>query len=154
MAITSTSKNYTGRKVDLSIYPSISVSNTPVTAGMPFSRAIAGPSKVAQNFARILLTPLGKYRGNPDLGSNFMSRIRSGFVKADVDLLHLFAGESIGVVDFMNNTASDSTPDDERISQVEMTKYSAAQGSFRMTVELTTKGGGSVAFLLPVVWNN
>ena len=154
MAITSTSKNYTGRTVDLSIYPNITVENTQVVSGIPFSRAIAGPSKVAQNFVRILLTPKGQYRAHPDLGSNFLQRIRSGFVKQDIDLLHLFSGESLGVKNFMDDLVTSSTPLDEQILSVEMTKYSAARGSFSMTIQLTTQGGESVSFLLPVVWNN
>ena len=154
MAITGTSKNYTGRKVDLSLYPELTVNGNKVSAGAPYSRAIAGPSKVAQNFARILFTPLGKYRGNPDLGSNFMQRIQNGAVKYDIDLLHLFAGESLGVMDFMSSNEPESSPDDERILSVEMTKYSAMRGAFSMTVELKTRGGDSVSFLLPVVWSN
>ena len=154
MAITGTSKNYTGRKVDLSIYPSVSTNNVPVIASAPYSRAIAGPSKVAQNFVRILLTPLGKYRSAPLLGSNFMLKIRSGFVKHDIDLLHLFAGESLGVVEFMNDNEPSSTPDDERILSVVMTKYATPRGDFSMTIELTTRGGNTTQFLLPVVWNN
>lgn len=155
MAIIATSKNYTGRKVDLSLYPEIAVSGVPVEGKIsPSSRAIAGPSKVAQNFVRILLTPLGKYRAHPKLGSDFMLRLRQGFVRFDVDLLHLFTGEALGVVEFMEAQTTIDTPLDERIAAVELVEYSVIQGSVRLRARLTTQAGDNTTFLLPVSWGN
>jgi hypothetical protein len=148
-------KNYTGRKVDLCLYPGLAASGVPVPARVGlFSRVIAGPGKAAQNFARILLTPLGTYRAYPKLGSNFMLRLEQGFVRFDVDLLHLFAGESLGVLTFMRSLATAVTPLDEQLAEVVMTSYSVQRGVVSLTLQFTTRAGVGTSFLLPVAWSS
>ena len=154
MAITGTSVDYSNRLVDLSLYPNISTSGVSVVGNADTSRAIAGISKVAQNFSRILLTPLGKYRAYPLLGSNLMARIKGGFVNYDADLLHLFSGESMNVINFMNSTAPVDAPADELVYETTLSSYSAARGRFNLEIQLSTFANTDIKFLLPVIWNN
>lgn len=155
MAIPRTSKNYSGRKVDLALYPSINIPEVPVPSSAgPSPKAIAGPSKVAQNFVRIFLTPIGHYRGHPELGTEFMERLHSGAVRFSVDLLHVFSGEALRVVDFMRETTIDGTPLDERIESVELKDHSIDRGHIRLRIELTTQAGIGTNFLLPIIWSH
>jgi hypothetical protein len=153
MAFPSVTQNYQGRRVDLSIFPGLRVSGQSVPAGFgPHPRVIAGPAKAAQNYARLLLTPLGSNRARPALGSHFLSRVRAGFVRYPADLASLFAIENLRVFNFLNSLPA---PDrvDEQLESVVLENYALQPGGLTMTLAVRVASGDALPFLLPVVWN-
>ena len=150
----SISTDYTGRTVDLSIFPTIAISMVPVGDSIDPSRAIAGPSKLAQNFLRILMTPLGTYASNVDFGSNFMLRLKNGSIKFPVDLSQAFSAEALRVQLQMQKMYAANTPDDEKLGTISLQNFTINRGVVQLTINLTTVAGSSASFLLPVVWNN
>ena len=153
MAFSSTSQNYQRRRVDLSIFGDLRVSGLPATSGFGVvSRAIAGPSKAAQNYLLALFTPLGSNGARPGYGSNFMPRVRAGFVRYPGDLSALFAIENLRVQNYLG-TLPASKFADEQIASVTLDAYSVEPTGIKMRLLLTVASGDTLPFLLPVVWN-
>lgn len=154
MPIQGTTKNYSGRKVDLSIFPVATAAGSASQATIGTNaRAIAGPSKVAQNFMRLLLTPLGSLRGDPGAGSNFLDHVRGGYIKFPIDLQQLFSIEAYRVTDYLRRTARPDAPKDEIIRSAILDKFSSSGGTILLSISLTTEEDSLYKFTLPVAWN-
>ena len=150
----STSQNYSGRKVDLSLFPELktpSVLATMTVAGP--GRVIAGPAKAAQNFLFALLGREGERPGDPDFGTQFLARLTQGSVRYPSDVDQIFTLEASKAVDWWNSK-SKLRPLDEQIKGVSLTNQSVDQSKILLSVSLTTRGDGSTAFLIPVNWSN
>ena len=159
MAFPYLSTNYLGRTVDLSIFAGLAVSGVPVASGFTVAsdsfgatQAVAGPSKAAQNYARVLLTPLGSNRARPLLGSNFLPKVRAGAVRYPADLASLFAIENLRVLTFLSTLPAPAFPD-ERVQTVTMTAAAVNPTGFAMSLSLTVASGDTLPFLLPVAWS-
>src|SRR4051812_21430592 len=114
--ITGTSEDYTGRQVDIALFPAIQESGVPVPAEFSTNpKAIAGLSMVVQNYGRILLTRQGTYRSDPQMGTKFFDQVVSRGVRYPSDLQHIFLIESGKVLDYLANHYGNA-PLDERIS--------------------------------------
>lgn len=154
MAITATSTNYTGRVVDLSLYPSIQTPGIP--ADMQVSKtpkAIAGLSKMAQNYSRLLLTPLGTFYGDPDRGSLLLTKLSSGTVRFPIQAAQVFLIESERVREYIKQNETPDTPADERIGTVNLISFDLSPTVVSFNISITSESGGNVTFLLPVVPN-
>lgn len=151
--IEGTSINYTGRKVDLSLFPSIANSGIRVAAGVSSNpKAVAGLSMMAQNFARILLTPMGTYRGDPKMGTNFFNKLSSRSMQYPSDIKQAFLIESGRVLEYMHDAVTAATPLDEQVGSVSLGNVDLGSTSVSLRIDLVSKAGNSVFFLLPVNW--
>lgn len=149
----STSTDYSGRKVDLSIFPDNTVPNVPVEASFSMgSRAVAGPLAIAQSFSLALLTPLGHYASDPNYGSTLLSDLTEKKVEYPSDVLHAFALATIGVLSYFDANLPDA-PADEKIATVVLDSYNVQGTEIDLSIALTTQAGSTVTFLLPVQWS-
>jgi hypothetical protein len=135
--ITSTSKDYTFRKVDLGLHPAL---RDPFVAvqlelGNPV-KLTTGHSKAAQNYLRCLMTPLGHYRSNPGYGSDFSMILIPGSIVVAEDLSNLFATESLRVLVSVFDPKGPGIPDDEVIIRAELDNYSVRPGSIQLDIFL------------------
>lgn len=147
------STDYTGRSVDLCLFPSLMSFATPADMELSsFPKVIAGPSKAAQGFIILLFTRLGELPERPDVGTNFFSRMTLGSVRYPSDVHQAFLIEGSKAMDAWNDLSA-SRPLDEQIKSVDLADLSFNQTGISLTVELTTKGGDSIVFLLPVKRN-
>lgn len=146
------STDYSGRKVDLSIFPDGVTPNVPVEASLGFAgKVVSGPLAIAQAFAVALLTPLGHYKSDPDFGSTLIEDLSSKKIEMPSDILHAFALSSIPVVSYLDSARQDA-PDDERIDAVRLESYNISGSVIELTIVITTLAGQSATFLLPVQW--
>lgn len=149
-----TSTDYTGRQVDISIFPEMQTAGVLVDAEFSNNtKAIAGAAMVAQNFTRILLTPFGHYKSDPLLGSNFFSVLTTRNMQFASDLSLSFLLESARTLRYMNSILTDDVPDDERIKSATMLSASVNGTNVEMTIQIETVAGTSITFLLPVQWS-
>ena len=147
------STNYSGRTVDLSIFPDLSAIGIPAESKLSIQpKAVAGIAMAVQNFARILLTPLGNYRADPLMGSNFSQKLSNRYILYPSDLQQVFLIESARVLDYMASHYG-SAPLDERIQSVSLLSSSVRSTTISMTIAVVTAAGNTVSFILPVVWN-
>lgn len=152
--ISGTSKNYTGRKVDLSLFPTIQSPSVSVNSGLTAEpKAIAGLSAMAQNYGRVLLTPLGTYRGDPLMGSYFFNKLVTRLVRYPSDIQQTFLIESGRVIDYLDTVYAADAPLDEQVRRATLTDIELQGTSIGLVIELESRAGDSVSFLLPVNWN-
>lgn len=149
-----TSTNYSGRTVDLSLFPGASSPGIPVIAQISTRpKAVAGLSKMAQNFARILMTPLGTYRGSPLMGSYFFTKLVSRLVRYPSDISQVFLVERDRVTEYMRSNFSATLTADERIKTARLKEVVVDATSIYLRIEVESEAGGTLPFLLPVNWN-
>lgn len=149
-----TTTNYSGRTVDLCIFPNLQIAGLPADASFgKVARVVAGPLAAAQNFVRFFLTDLGHYPSDPEAGALFAQYLARGEIRLPSDLTQLFALESFRVKEWMLAN-SVGAPDDERIARVNLLNYDLSGTSIDLTIEIVTKAGDAVSFRLPVIWAN
>lgn len=152
--ISSTSTVYTGRLVDLSLFPNLNLPDTPepmTVAGI--SKVTAGISKAIQGFVLCLLSPQGSNFEDPTMGTNFSSRMGYGGIKYPSDISQIFAIEASKAVDWWNFN-SKARPLDEQIKSVDLTNQRIGTTSISLSIKVTTKAETDISFLLPVKWSN
>lgn len=158
MPLAAISSDYSGSdvRVDLSIFPDLGLPNRAVVSaagrdGM-FSRAVAGPAKAAQNYGRILLTPLGSVRSRPSLGSRLRERVNAGEIRYPADLAQVFAAENLRTFTFLAGVSA-GRPDDERIATATLADTFVAPGGIELKIALTMRSGDATTLRLPVAWS-
>lgn len=148
-----TSVNYTGRSVDLSLFPTIAVQGGYVDSQLSANpMAIAGLSALAQNFSRILLTPLGNYLADPTMGTNFYMKVTMSPMRYPSDVMNAFLTESLKAIGYMAANYTSLTPPDEMLSTATLTGVDINGTSITLTIEIVSQAGTTVVFLLPVNW--
>lgn len=153
--ITGTSTDYTGRKVDLALFPEIATPGIPADARLTNQpKAVAGLSAVVQNYGRILLTRLGTFRADPFMGSLFVDKITTRLVRFPSDIQQTFMIESDKVLEYMDEKVTDETPLDEQIKRASLVDQELSVTSVDLTIEIESRSGDKVSFLLPVNWNS
>lgn len=152
--IIGTSRNYAGRQVDLSIFPSQLQPGSPAIAEFSARpKAIAGPSRALQQFAIALLTPLGHYRSDPGYGSHFMPKVLSSELRLTTDLDFLFIKESKRVLEWIATNRPANTPSDEILDDVSMLSSDITRTSVAIVGLAMLRTSEPVNFLLPINWN-
>jgi len=147
-----TSFNYTGRKVDMSIYPE-KILDSPQILGFGNGPAlvISGPLKAAQNYARILLSKKGEHADDPSFGTSLLMDLVSGNMLHPIKISQAFAMANLDAMAYLYKKYKEDTPLDEKIKFVTLLEYSSSSPtdiSFR--AELTMASKDSLTFLLPI----
>lgn len=149
----SLSTKYQGRKVDLAIFPELTgegITADARTINNP--KVIAGLGKMTQNFARILLTPLGHYRSDPDFGSELIAKLVMNQPRFPSDVLHAFLIERDRVIAYMRANERVDAPSDERIKSANLVSQDVSGTGINLTIEVVSESLETVSFLLPVNW--
>lgn len=148
--IGSVSQNHQGRRLDLALFPwATGPGQTRMDLSGTHGRAVAGPSKAAQNWVRLLMTPLGTWRSTPEAGSNFPAKFIAGAPLTFDQIPSLFAVEAMDVIEFMHASAPDA-PDDEWIVSASLADYRVSPGAIALRIEMSFASGDKTEFLLPV----
>ena len=147
------STDYTGRQVDLSIFPGNTIANLPANSGFTAidSKAIAGPLALAQAVSVALLTPLGHYKSDPLFGSTLIQGLQERKIEYPTDILHNFALAAVDVIQYFDQQRPD-VPDDEKIATLVLDSYNVSGTTIELSISMTTQAGPSLTFLLPVQW--
>jgi len=147
------STDYTGRTVDLAMFPDLTQPNKFVNAEFSCApKAIAGISMLVQNYVRILLSPLGCYVSDPTFGSNLISRLKQ--VQYSSDITNAFATENSRVISYMQQNQNPASPLDEQIASATLTGSNISGTSIELDITVVSQAGTGVSLLLPVQWNN
>lgn len=152
--ITGVSTNYTGRKVDLSIFPTMMTAGVPAIAQFSNkTKGIAGPSRELQRYAIALLTPLGHYRSDPTYGSNFLQKLWSSQLRFNTDLNFLFIKETQRVLEWLAVNRPANTPTDEMLASVTLVSSNLTLTSVNITANAVMQSDDALTLLLPINWS-
>ena len=157
MAIVGTTTNYTGRTKDINILLGANASipdRQPVTVAFGrVSSFCAGIQKLMQRYLVAFCTIIGSQPNYPTFGTDFMSKLESGGRYSQTDIYHMFNFANSDVTsDFMEyqRTATVTLPDDEQLMKAELLDFSAIGDVLQMRIQLTSKQGDSVTFVVPI----
>ena len=154
MSRPSTSTSYSGRLVDLCLFPKLATPDT--AAGMsvgPSTRVIAGPAKACQKFMVVFLTEKGSDRVRPDMGTSFPTILRNGSVFVTPGQIEqLFNVEALVAINYLNSIRSKGQPKDEIVTKVTLRTYMATRTSLAITADVYFADGSISPIILPAIW--
>ena len=157
MPIASTTTDYTGRQVDISIlqYPDalkLGAQDVAITLG-DYGRYCAGVQKLIQRYAILLLTDVGSREDFPTDGTAFLPKIKNGSCVVDkLAASQLFAISSYAVVNLLKTYQSNNPtiPADEQIASAKLQNVSMYGGAIGFDVLIKTEAGDSIDFVIPL----
>ena len=100
---------------------------------------LTGIVKLGQRFFMELLTERGTMIYRPDRGTLFLTELREGQVRSQVDLLGAFSRALIDVIRNLQNEETDSDPDDERIKSADVINVEFSPGEAKVFVEVASQ---------------
>ena len=160
MAVVAITSDYTDRQIDIELLQSIAVpaGSQPVsltTVQQP-AKVVAGIEKVVQRYALLFLTTAGDVAYDLAQGAAFIKQLMRGNVQDRAALQTYFATSNDSVVQQMQSEDSQvstygSQPLDEQLESTALLDFSIdfATATVMLSVELTTKAGTSITFVLP-----
>lgn len=143
------SNNYANRTIDLLIFQGVNPEKD-VQVGLTLDDYICtGVQKAAQTFAILFLTEKGTVLEDPDKGTEFLSKVRTGYVRDPLSLSSEFKFAVLEILQY--ESAVDRTaPDDEKIVNAELLDYDMSFDTLKITVKVTTAAGDSRTIFIPV----
>jgi hypothetical protein len=110
----------------------------------------AGIQKLAQRWALEFLTEKGSMPGLPARGSDFMTLLRQGMLRTQLDVTQSFNAANLRVRVTLQAEEYDGMPDDERFDDAELLSVAILPGYLNMRVMITSLAGDERAVILPV----
>jgi hypothetical protein len=152
MATTTT--NYSGRKVDLLIFqnPDYTGKNVQVTLdfGSP-SKITTGIQKAVQRWTILFLTRRGSALGDPELGTDFMTKLLKQQLPDDLAIQNEFAIAARDITDYLIATSSSTIPDDELIIGATLLDgWNLSKTMLKLRIGLTSRAGTAYTVVVPV----
>lgn len=159
MAITGTTTNYSGRKVDIHIFQGVNPDKlaavTPSFGNI--SNFCSGIQKLIQRFAIALLTDLGSQKDYPEFGTTLMRTLNNRnllFNKADLFPIFNFASYKV-ISEFKDYQAKNSDiPADEKLNTAYLSDIIIANDSVSFKVTIIPVSGNATEFLIPLPKSN
>lgn len=113
-------------------------------------RICTGIQKLAQRWALEFLTEKGSMPGLPDRGSDFMTLVRQGRMRTQLDVTQNFYAANLRLRVTLQNEEYEDMPDDERFDDAELLSVAILPGYLNMRVMITSRAGDERAVILPV----
>ena len=159
--MTSVTRDYTGRQVDLeclqTIVEPVGVSELSLTATRGASRRVTGIQKVIQRYVTLLLTPSSSVPFSEDAGNELLDALRAGSVSNTGYLRHLFNVANAVTLDIIrrddyNTKMFGDQVDDERIAAVDLDGVTVdyTTSTLGLSLVFRTEAGSDYAYVLPV----
>lgn len=110
----------------------------------------AGIQKLAQRWALEFLTEKGSMPGLPDRGCDFMTLVRQGQLRTQLDVTQSFYAAAIRVRATLQAEEYAEMPADEKFSDVELISVAILPGYLNIRVMIESVAGDERAIILPV----
>jgi hypothetical protein len=151
----STTTNYSGRIVDISLFNQGDSDNLSNLGIRPQSLVITGKLKASQNYLRILLSNIGERKEEPLLGSDVVSIFKSCNFSFMSQVTQNFSIANENTIKYIKSKYTSDTPTDERIDKVIINNLEFnAGGKILLYLTLYTVDAEAHSFYLPVTWFN
>lgn len=154
MAISGTSINYSGKKIDLHIMQGV---KAPLTTDIApsfgtISNYCTGVQKLIQRYMIMLLTELGTQETYPDFGSDFLTKLTSSSSVFNIsDIQHIFAFANDKVSNEIIAYQIDNVlPEDEQLNVASLIDVISANGGVSLKIQIITQSQDAVEFIIPL----
>lgn len=153
--MSSTTTNYSGRLVDISLFNQGDSDNLSNLGIRPQSLVITGKLKASQNYLRILLSSIGERKEEPLLGSDAISIFKSSNFSFMSQVTQNFSIANENTIKYIKSKYTSNTPVDERIDKVIVNNLEfSAGGKILLYLTLYTVDAEAHSFYIPVTWFN
>lgn len=109
-----------------------------------------GIQKLAQRWALEFLTEIGSMPGLPNRGTDFMTLVRQGQLRNQLDVTQNFYDANLRLRVTLQNEEYEGMPDDERFDDAELLSVAILPGYLNMRVMITSIAGDERVVILPV----
>lgn len=151
MSFSSDIKSYKNRTTDISIFHDILRSGqAKVRVDLLGNEICTGVQKLAQQVFLIFLTELGSDPYDTNKGTEFVSRLRRGFIRTENDVLSEFGAASDLVLAQIQANTPASAPADEQLFSLELQTYTITDSNIMLQIKITTQAATSRAIILPL----
>lgn len=113
-------------------------------------RICVGIQKLAQRWALEFLTEKGSMPGLPTRGTDFMTLIRQGRLRTQLDVTQNFYAANLRLGVTLQAEEYEDMPDDERFADAELLSVAILPGYLNMRVMITSRVGDARTVILPV----
>lgn len=145
--------DYAGRKVDLlAFHGATAFGDTLLEQSLvpaSNSKLIAGIEKLAQWVTLELLEEKGS-RPYETRGTSFMTALRSGGVRTQLDLQQAFQSALVDVTRAIRGRETDDFPDDEKLFRVDMLSATLVADMVVLRLRVISRAGNSREILTPL----
>jgi len=111
--------------------------------------AVTGPLKVSQKFALAFLMEVGTQEYELDFGTEFITVLKNGIVRTEMDVTTYFNEAADAVLQYMATQLTGDEPDDEVLVSAVLSNFTLDPPGLRLEVLLTTRDGTSRTIVLP-----
>jgi len=152
----STVSDYIGRKVDLvflhgdSPTGDVLLTQGFVTPDIPSGAVVTGIKKLVQRFLLEFMTERGSMRFLPNRGTEFMTLVREGYLRTQLDVFQAFSQAEVLVRRNLRLEESDDDPDDERYGTSDLDNVAFGDRLIALDISITSLGGSGVGFIFPL----
>ena len=154
MAISGTSTNYSGRKIDLHIMQGVKApATTSITPSVGvISNYCTGIQKLVQRYAIMLLTELGSQEPYPEFGSNFLTKLTSSSSIFNVrDVYHIFAFANDKVSkEIIAYQIDNILPEDEQLNTASLLDVVPQSEGVALKIQIVPMSNTAVEFIIPL----
>jgi hypothetical protein len=151
----STTTNYSGRLVDISLFNQGNENNLSNLGVRPQSLVITGKLKASQNYLRILFSNIGERKEDPSFGSEAPSIFKSCNFSFMSQVTQNFSIANENTIKYIKSKYTNETPTDEKIDKVVINNLEFnAGGRILLYLTLYTVEAEAHNFYLPITWFN
>lgn len=149
------SNQYAGRQYDvLALRGATAVGSTELSQSLFDEQSngeiCVGIQKLAQRWVMEFLTELGSMRFLPNRGCRFVTDLRRGRLRRQVDVVTSFGFSAFTIAANLQQEETTDMPDDERFDKAELLDITVAQDSISLSVNVLSLAGTSRAVILPI----
>lgn len=123
---------------------------TQVLAGFSNSSGVTGPEKVSQRLATVLLTEKGTVPYDLDLGTEFITNLRAGNLRTELDVVMYFNQAAADAMMYMTSVLTGTEPSSEVIESITLDHFELNLPNLQLYINMLTKDGLSRTIVLPV----
>lgn len=110
----------------------------------------AGVQKLAQRWLLEFLTEFGSMPGAPERGCTFMTLVRTGRLRTQLDVTQGFYAANLRVRTTLQAEEYSGMPDDERFDDVNLLGVAFYPGYLNLSVQVLSRAGDDKTIILPV----
>lgn len=148
-------RDYENRKYDFLAFQNVNTTKESKLGLVLYSedtggKICVGIQKLAQRWTLEFLTEKGSMPGLPNRGCDFMTLVRQGRLRTQLDVTQSFYAAAIRIRATLQTEEYSNMPDDERLSDVELVSVGVLPGYINLRVLVISRAGDGRDIILPV----
>lgn len=111
---------------------------------------VTGLQELIQRFSALLLLERGSIACRPNDGADFMTKVRQGRLRTGMDVRQAFGSAVMDLRRQLARQVNDDDPPEQIFANATLISADVVNGRVLLSVKLTTAGGDTPKFILPI----